>query len=461
MSKARNNVEHLRIVTPSDYQAVGDGVADDTIPLNNFHAAVSAGKTGRYGDKVYAFTAALTAITGTNVNLTGKGAVLLYTGASATPGNLMTFSSASLNSCQVEGFTIASTTVLTAGYAMRVTGFQHATIDVKFDGDELYGGKLYRGLFVDGSSVVNLRRSRFFGCAVGVSAVNVIELYFNNAFIKGRSTAAVTNGIGVLIGGGCGGIYFQGCAQLLNNIGLQIDQSLGATANQQLFFGWSTWDTNYTNTVLVNDASVNAIGKILDLQNAWFASCVTGNGFDVTSWGLNSKVKNPGATFINNFGDGIKFSDAGVKYLESIGCVNANNGGYGVNATAAMEIYSDATPYSNTSGAYNKLITRRTAATIQRTLTVANASNAALPRYSGQVTVVNPSNGTVGAYLAGGGLVSLMGTTSASAWVAPTTSPAALAASVQWDAVADYRVYNNFGSSQDFLVTITVVRETV
>ena len=446
-------------VTPTMFGAVGNGVTDDTAALNLFHAAVSAGRAGDYQDKVYVFTAALTTLTSANVNLVGQGAILLYTGASVTPGNLMTISSSGLNNCNASGFTIASTTTLTAWYALRVVGFQHASIDVKFDGDEIYLGKLYGGLLLDGTSVVNLNRTRTFGCAIGIAAFNSIELHFNSAFVKGRSPASAANGIGVLIGGNCGGVYFEDFTQLLNNIGCKIDQSLVATQNQQIFFGTSTWDTNYTANVQVNDATANAVGKILDLQVAWFASCVAGNGFDVLAWGLNSKVKSSGASFINNFGDGLKFADTTVKYTEDLGTVNANNGGYGVNATGAMEIFSNCAPYTNTSGSYHKNITRRTPTEIQKTVTLASGANVALPDYSGVIQVANTSNGATASYQVGGGSVSLIGASNAT-FQATTTTPSAGTCSIAFTA-GHYTLYSNFGSTQDYLVTIAVAREAV
>jgi hypothetical protein len=93
-------------------------------------------------------------------------------------------------------------------------------------------------------------------------------------------------------------------------------------------------------------------------------------------------------------------------------------------------------------------------------ITVANGSSGALFGASGILMLANPTNGDIGLYIVGGGSTVLLGSTSAT-WVASTATPAAGKASVAYDGAGHYRIYNNFGSSQAFLVTTIMARASV
>lgn len=463
ITAARSYLSLSDPATPLDYGAVGDGVADDTTALNNFHAAVAAGRPGDYLNKSYRITAALNPIIGQNIQLTGQNAQIIYTGAS-TSIDIFTVGTgaAQYSYASVNGLTIGSTTVMTGGYACRIRRIYKVEIDIKCD-DEAYGGKLYHGIYIDNCTLAYLGQSRVYTGRYGVTASDTTELHFQSSFIKGLGDGVnTTTGAGVLIAGGCGGVYFENLVQLLSGRGLIVDNSLSATENVHFFGGGSAWDTNYLDNIYLNDAASVATTKIFDLQNMWTASSVTGSGVEVANWsGARGQIIAGTSILTNNNLDGIHFTDVAVQFFGSLSTFIGYNARYGINAASAMNIYSDGVPVGNVVGQIQADIIAFTSTGYNRTLTVANGSNAALPRKSGLLIVANPTNGHIGEYVIGGGAAALTGTTAGSTWVASSTTPGAGNASIQYDGAGDYRLYNEYGSSQDFIVRCIVARDNV
>jgi hypothetical protein len=60
-------------------------------------------------------------------------------------------------------------------------------------------------------------------------------------------------------------------------------------------------------------------------------------------------------------------------------------------------------------------------------------------------------------YVLGGNSATFIGTTGTT-WVSSTTTPSAGHASVAWDGVSAYRIYNNIGSSETFGVAAIATR---
>jgi hypothetical protein len=82
-----------------------------------------------------------------------------------------------------------------------------------------------------------------------------------------------------------------------------------------------------------------------------------------------------------------------------------------------------------------------------------NGSNFALPTGAGQVIVRETTgSGHGAAYLISGNQAQLLG--GGTDWVAPTTTPAAGKASVNYDGTAAYKVYNNVGATRTFAYKI-------
>jgi hypothetical protein len=292
-----------------------------------------------------------------------------------------------------------------------------------------------------------------------------------NIFVKGSSGT----GTGIHIGGGCGGFYGEAATQLLSNIGLLIDTSITGTGNNQIFMGTSTWDTNTTSGVTLNDSV--SVSPIWMGQACWIATSIT--GLTVTAWG-GGRVLTEACTIYNNSGDGIKFAVSLPVVIIGDSTLIDSNAGYGINSTTGITINCKAklvglfngTPYNTSTVTLVAQVDGPFAINENPTLgvaldgsnnsvSIASGSSAALAGGSGIILVSNPNNGDTAIYVAGGGVVKLVVATGTS-WVAPTSSPGTGQVSITFDAVAvRYTIYSNFGSTQAYLVTIIRSRLSV
>lgn len=127
-----------------------------------------------------------------------------------------------------------------------------------------------------------------------------------------------------------------------------------------------------------------------------------------------------------------------------------SSGNFIINGSAAyarLTIIQDPTtgPHISTSTAYS----------------ITNGSYLTLSSVTGMVLVSNDNNGDTGFYLVGGRAAVYLNSTKGT-WVTSTTSPAAGKTSVAYDSVSDkYRIYNNFGSTQNFYITYISNRNVI
>lgn len=450
------------IKTPADYGAVGDGTTDDTTAMNKFFAVVAAGTTGDMSNSnfVYKITAALTPLIGNNIHIKGGGATILYTGASTTPGDLLTIGDGSTlyTGIDIRGFVIGSSTTLTSGKAIRIKKCTGVEFDVVVNGPIGNQGKLWDGVWFDVTSTINMHSSKIYSQNYGVTANQGSELHLNHAWIAGTTASPNQVGRGVYIGGGFGGVYTEHLTQQANLYGFYVDTLISGTGNTQFFISpHSTFDGNKTAAAYIDDSSVNAVSKVI-YANGWFSSSSAGNGLRIVNWTGGSVYSSTG-TFKANSVDGILCTDNTVRLVLGFAVDLSWNGSFGVDG-AVMSIYSDAAiPNNNTNGNYNLAnITLYHSRGFVKTMTIANGANAMLPSTgSASVTVTNPTNGDIATYLVGGSGVVMLGTSFAT-WVAPTTVPGAGKTSVAFDGATGYFIYNNYGSQQGFLVNATVTR---
>ena len=466
-------------IGPKDFGAVGDRVTDDTTALNAFFAAVASGKAGHITAGTYKFTSALTPFVGNGISITGDGpaAVLEYGGVSTTPGDLITIGDGvtTYNDLDIRGFVIGSSTALTSGRAIRIRDYVNIEFDVIVNGTVGQQGKLYEGLWLDDCSTINLHASRFYCINKGIiwsgnSAVS--ELHCNHAWVAGATGV----GTGIHVGGGCGGFYSENLTQQANTRGMLVDNSISAVGNTQFYFSpFSTFDSNVTAAVEFDDTTVNTLSKLI-YADAWFASTTAGNGFVITNWTGGDFTSSLG-TFINNSADGIVANDATVRMIIGRGAKITDNGAWGIDASGSITIYTDALPENNVSGNYAANITisnlRYGTFEVSRApasgwtfqiddavgqITIANGSNATIAAGAGMVMVANPANGDVGVYIVGGAGAQILSPSTAGTWVAPTTTPGAGTTSVTFDGASAYRIYNNYGSQQNFKVMLLRVK---
>lgn len=342
----------------SRWCATGDGDADDTTGLNTFFAFASAGlpifvdRPAAY----YKVTAGLAAVTGDNIDIDGdgRGTVIRYLNAGATAPTILTIGSDTpYERARVRGFTIESATVLTGGYGLRIRNYQHVDFDL-WCGDEFSEGwKLYNAAWFDACTAVYLNTSHFYGSAASFVWTSGVEMHCQNAFVKGFTSAGGT-GIGIHVGGGCGGFNAENLTQLHNDIGLLVDTSVVAAGNAQIFMGSADLDSNKTAAIRLDDALGTSLFYSQD--DAWLASSSAGSGLVIANW-LNGKVRVGGGRIYNHSADGILIADNTIDLRVTDDSIVEANAGYGINSSVAVAIVSSGKLVSNTSGNYHSNVT--------------------------------------------------------------------------------------------------------
>lgn len=462
-------------VSVKDFGAVGDGVTDDTAAINLFLAVCATGQGGYIPSGTYKFTSALTTISGNSISIVGDGAssILIYGGVSTTPGNLLSIGdgAAVYDNIQLLNFRIDSTPVLTSGAAVRIRSCRRINVDIQIDGpSDSVTSNCYDGLWLDSSTLIYLNNSRFTALNTSLIWNDGIALHCGNTFIKGNVVGGFGTGIGILLAGGCADFNSENVSQLLNDIGLRIDNSLSASANQQIFIGAdSKFDTNKTSGITLNDSVAATLSKVIKID-AWVASTVTGANITVANW-TNGRIDSSCARILNaTAGSGIYSADTTITLNVSDGVVISNNSAYGIDAVGALQIACSATLFSNALGPFSANITVAGVSYGTQTLTqdptlgwlfsstpnsliLADSANVKLADGSGLIMITNTSNGDNGLYLIGGGSVSFI-SSNAGTFDAPSTTPAAGKVSVAWNGSTGYNIYSNFGSQETYIASL-------
>ena len=144
--------------------------------------------------------------------------------------------------------------------------------------------------------------------------------------------------IGVHVGGGVGGVYFDEFLCYLNGTNVLIDDTLGGSANREIIFNEAVLDGSYRHNVEIKQNGV----YVLTFQNTWFSN----SGFDGQAGHPDgcllrvhpgailhpSNVTVSGCKMFNGFGSGI-FAESGAwTIVGSDISLNGQGaaGGYGV-----------------------------------------------------------------------------------------------------------------------------------
>lgn len=216
------------IISAKDFGAVGDGVADDTAALNAWLAYLSGNaKMGYLPPGTYKITGTLSA-SGNNWGFTGAGrysTVLKYSGASATADILSISGSSYIDLCN---FRITSTTTMTAGAAIHLSGCNVYKLDgVIFEDFFMGNNKLWNGLWADYSGWGFYCGGAVYTQNDGVVASNGFELVLDNVQILGTAGGA-SNGNACHVAGGFGGFYTNYCSIFGYNLGILVNNALPA-----------------------------------------------------------------------------------------------------------------------------------------------------------------------------------------------------------------------------------------
>lgn len=253
-------------------------------------------------------------------------------------------------------FTLNSQTQMGAGYGFRLIQQYYHQIDGVNLGQTTTGGPhgtLWHGYFNDGGFYASIINSYQFAQGACTVISNVSGMYLN--LIHQLDCHA----IGTWVGGGSGGIYFGYGEVFGANTGILINNALSGTLNNQFFHSifWILDNCGILDNVtggncVYLDASSNS--TLLYVMQGWASSghSTSGANFVINAWG-SGVVSFTGAQIWAGAGDGIKVQDATTRVqIDGSTIINGNNG-WGVNAgVSTQNIYSDARPFGNGSGAY-------------------------------------------------------------------------------------------------------------
>lgn len=339
-----------------------DGVTDDAAAIASAFASLAANTELVFPPGVCVFKSAQTLPLISNASIIGAGSgqtKLLYQGANST-NDLITLGNGStpLSGWLFQGFTIDSTTTMTAGAAFHVKDLANGNVMIDVNAGSLNGtNRIYNGIWLDNVNV--FKYDKF-----------AIQADNNGLLINGASSGGagsdvyldhgtvINSNIGYLVGGGQGGVYFGNLLAYGNNTNYQIDNSLVSNANREIFFSdMAVSDGSKNYGVYINDPL--AVSSPITI-NAFLASAgligTGGTGVEVyvKSWPNGRITIGPGQLY-NATSDGLKVDDASTIITIDSARHIFNNGGYGINATTANSNISNLSQYmeNNTLGNYS------------------------------------------------------------------------------------------------------------
>ena len=341
----------LGYFTPEMFGAVGDGVTDDTAPLQQFFDALSSfegTKTYYQGvlDKSYAFSQTLKIRTFFG-SIKGKGAFvtnLTYIGTATDIDLILVEPGEHQNLSQVYGamnfggFSLYSNTVMTAGAGIHFhyVGFIY-TRDINLSPQYANTHNLWDGVFYDSTDYQLLQnfyiQTQNSGIVVAGGGYNhpgpQYDLYVTDGKVASCGKA------GIHIGGGWDGANFDNMVVVENGTNVLIDNSIYKFPNQEILFG----PIFYTNAASSGDNyTINDTLNTLDGGYSQLMICgeITGakkNGINIISWGSYMTVKSP--YIIYNDVNGILIQDSNCVLSIDASCNIANNASYGIQSTAS------------------------------------------------------------------------------------------------------------------------------
>ncbi|MBP2494726.1 hypothetical protein ABID82_007270 [Methylobacterium sp. PvP062] len=343
-------------VTPQDFGAVGDGVADDTTALRSWLAALGLGRRGAMPPGLYRFTQPLQFPIVSNLSLAGSGShssVFWYDGPDAAKDIITigdtTSSISQVRQCNLSGFRVASNLKMTAGAGLRMRGLVRSVLrDIIADGQD-GNGNLFHGLWFDQVDMVVLGQyeARAQGDAVRLNGAlgngAKAGLFLHQGKIAG-------SGVGIRVGGAFGGFSLEQTDVIANGTNMIVDTTLTAEGNREVFIGATvSFDSaqDASSASIVLDDSLIANG-IIAFTGTWNTSG-PGHGLWVKNWRGSDLIWTGGT--IGAFTDNVRVDDASARATFSGGLAIRAARAYGVNPTVA----GHAVVVSNVRGVGNAL----------------------------------------------------------------------------------------------------------
>ena len=344
-----DNFTHLNNAVPisvkqAPYNAVGDGVTDDTAAIQ---AALNTGNRIYCPAGTYLISNALT-VTASNTGLVGDGRGTIIKTSSGT-ADIFTIGDGTneISGLQFRDFRLWATVAKSAGYAFncRLTS-DSVWEEVRAGSVDDYttdGHRLYNGYYFDRFSQL---------------AVLGGEIVVSNDALKARGKSdqsfgaelSLDDGLriyvagakAVWLGGACGGVHLGRVDISSCRYGLYIDDTLqSGVPNREAFVSPSCTIDSCTGWGI--NLESNAI-SFLEIDGAWIA----GNGGAVTSEGgirvapsstaVVPEIRMTGAVVYSNYYDGVQINEA---TLVITGCIVRNNGtdaavgGHGINIASS------------------------------------------------------------------------------------------------------------------------------
>lgn len=309
-----------RVFNVQDFGAKGDGSHDDTAAIQSAIAAAqtAGGGTVYVPSGTYKTTATLS-ITAAKITVEGEGASSIIACAFAAGDILRVARTSSTAALIANGlftdFAIISTVKKTSGAALAMDGVQdmricnvHAVSRVYSDPNNLWDSFSFHDF-----TIVVMENCKIQAQNKGITCWG--NQVGADIWITGGTLCSFTP-IGVHVGGGVGGVYFDEFLCYLNGTNVLIDDTLAGSANREILFNEAVFDGSYRNNVEIMPNGV----YILTFQNTWLSN----SGFDqkaghpdgclirVHAGGIlhPSNVTVAGCKIFNAYGSGI-FAESG------------------------------------------------------------------------------------------------------------------------------------------------------
>lgn len=354
------------ILNLKDFGAQCNGVSNDDAAMTSAFADLTANSELILPAGVCVFTTAKTMPMFDNIAIVGAGSGatdLLYEGTNTT-NDLITIGNGStpLTGWQIQGFRVDSTTTMTGGSALHIKLMQATNTMTDVSAGTIDGAtKLWNGPWLDD---VNVFKYTHFSNQVQNAGVMMngaagsaegSDVFLDYGVVQKAA-------IGYLVGGGIGGIYFGKVLSIDNGVNYQIDNSLVANGNREIYFSdQAISDANKNYGIWINDtyATESPIRIEADIGSAGtYATGGVGVNVYVQSWPNGRIAIGPGQ-LDNATSDAVRVSDPTTVITVEPGRHIFSNGGYAINATVAdSNIYNYAQfMASNTSGNLSSNVT--------------------------------------------------------------------------------------------------------
>ena len=318
------------VINVKDFGAVGDGVTDDTAAIQAAIVATTTSKALFFPSGTYTFSTQLV-FTTSKIGIIGEGSgttFLKYTGANTSNDLIVVGNGVSaIVNVNFTGFTLYSTTTMTAGFAMHLKKYCRSNItDVILNGQDISPVNLYGGFWFDSIDDIYLSTFRTLVLNEGVRVNGAIggEPKAGLMVEQGKIAGGT---IGIHIGGAFGGIYVNHVDIIVpSQEGILLDNAIVAETNRETFLGVCSIDGTGSYGIRVVESF--ASNQTLTLTGTWVAS--SGNHGIFIQNAPGYKIIATGCRIFNNNGDGIRSGNNGSDFLVT-GCSIANSTGWGIN----------------------------------------------------------------------------------------------------------------------------------